>query len=69
LMKRPRVVKTTELIVEECAPPAPPDWKILESYPEMEKRNEAKPARRIEAMKPAGLFAGVGKWISSLFGK
>jgi len=68
-MKRPRVVKTTELMVEERAPPGSPEWKILESYPEMEKKNDAKPARRIEAMKPAGLFVGVGKWISSLLGK
>jgi len=68
-MKKPRVVRTSELAVEERAPPAPPQWRIVESYPELEGRHEAKPAHHAEAKKPAGIFAGVGKWISGLFGK
>ncbi len=29
-MKKPRIVKTRELVVEERAPPGPPEWRIVE---------------------------------------
>ena len=67
MTKRPRVVKTTELEVEERTPPAPPQWKIFESYPEREAARKPKPPVHAETRMPAGLFAGVGKWISGLF--
>ncbi|MCX6767670.1 MAG: hypothetical protein NTY90_03005 [Candidatus Micrarchaeota archaeon] len=52
-MKKPVVVRVRELEVEERAPPGPPEWLVVESFPRQQKHPQGQP--RTQPVK-RGLF-------------